>query len=292
MGTRKAPRWVGPFLGALERTGKVEAAARDAGIDKTSAYGRRRAHADFASAWDAALARFRSARALSEEEQLRCIEELRAEGSAVSHDRPSPSPCFAAGPSLSREGRGNNNGRWSKSAEQRFFAALCDQANVKKAALAAGFSTSAIYQRRAKNKLFAAAWAAAVETGKARLQMLLIEAAEKSFDPELIVPDDDTPKVSAAEAIRILQTREGKERELARGQWEDEAEDGFAEYEATMDSILDKLGRLGERDREEKAEKGWTWCDEHRLMIPPGWVRDPGYVPPAAAGEGQSQPEA
>ncbi len=283
MGTRKKPRWVGPFLGALERTGKVDAAARDAGIDKTTAYGRRRAHADFASAWDAALAGFRSARALDEEEQLRCIEERSA--SEVAQE--APPPHFVRSPSPRNLGEDvSRNGRWSKGAERRFFAALSDQANVKKAALAAGFSTSAIYQRRAKNKLFAAAWAAAVETGKARLQMLLIEAAEKSFDPELIVPDDDTPKVSAAEAIRILQTREGKERELARGRWEDEAEDGFAEYEATMDSILDKLGRLGERDREEKAEKGWIWCDEHRLMIPPGWVRDPDYVPPAEEGDG------
>lgn len=275
MGRRKPPRWVAPFLAALERTGEVEAAARDAGIDKSSAYCRRRAHGDFAQGWESALAGFRAARARAEEEELRRIA---AEPCAVqpSRDRPAERP----GEECPR------NGRWSPAAERRFFAALSDQANVKKAARAAGFSTSALYQRRAKNRVFAAAWDAAVDTGKARLQMLLIDAAEKSFDPELIDPQDDTPKVSAAEAIRILQTREGKERELAQRGWEEEAEAGYAEYEAATESIVEKLGRMFERHKAEKEAKGWTWCEEHWAMIPPGWVRDPGYEPPAEESDG------
>src|SRR5207248_6679308 len=54
--TRRAPRWVTPFLRALERTGEVRTAAEDAGVDHTTAYARRRAHPDFAIAWAAALA--------------------------------------------------------------------------------------------------------------------------------------------------------------------------------------------------------------------------------------------
>ena len=64
-GGRKAPRWTIAFLRALERGGEVEAAARDAGIDKTTAYLRRRTHSDFAQAWDEAL-RVRSGRAEAE----------------------------------------------------------------------------------------------------------------------------------------------------------------------------------------------------------------------------------
>src|SRR4051794_34833569 len=50
-GKRKPPRWVIPFLRALERTGEVRTAARDAGVDHSTAYARRKAHADFAADW-------------------------------------------------------------------------------------------------------------------------------------------------------------------------------------------------------------------------------------------------
>jgi len=50
--TKRTPRWVVPFLRALERTGEVRTAAIDAGIDHSTAYARRRAHPDFASNWE------------------------------------------------------------------------------------------------------------------------------------------------------------------------------------------------------------------------------------------------
>ena len=53
---RRAPRWTIPFLRALERTGDARASAEDAGIDHTTAYARRRAHPEFAAAWEEAIA--------------------------------------------------------------------------------------------------------------------------------------------------------------------------------------------------------------------------------------------
>src|SRR5438045_2522311 len=50
-GKRKPPRWVIPFLRALARTGVAREAAKDAGIDHSTAYERRKAHADFAADW-------------------------------------------------------------------------------------------------------------------------------------------------------------------------------------------------------------------------------------------------
>src|SRR4051794_26029937 len=47
MSTRKSPRWVIAFLRALARTGVAREAAKDAGIDHTTAYERRKAHAGF-----------------------------------------------------------------------------------------------------------------------------------------------------------------------------------------------------------------------------------------------------
>ena|SRR5689334_2063030 len=52
---QQPPRWTVAFLRALERAGDVRASAEDAGIDHTTVYLRRRAHGDFAEAWDAAL---------------------------------------------------------------------------------------------------------------------------------------------------------------------------------------------------------------------------------------------
>ena len=54
---RKMPRWTIAFLRALERTGQVQAAADDAGVDRSTAFARRKAHADFAVDWAAALKR-------------------------------------------------------------------------------------------------------------------------------------------------------------------------------------------------------------------------------------------
>jgi hypothetical protein len=68
--TMKAPRWVVPFLRALERTGEARAAAEDAGIDHTTAYARRKAHADFAAAWAEALEKHRAERKRVEEEEI------------------------------------------------------------------------------------------------------------------------------------------------------------------------------------------------------------------------------
>ena len=232
-------------------------------MDHTTAYGRRRAYPDFRTAWDEALVAHREGLAREDEAAVAAIE-------AGALNTPSPRSALAGAPLAAGKA-----GRWTEAAERRFFAALADQANVKNAARAAGFSTVAVYKRRAKNKVFAAAWDAAVETGKARLQILLIDAAERSFDPELIVPESAVPKVSASEAIRILQTREGKERERKR-EWEmsldeEAAQMGPDEVDAIRERILQKLARLRERELPRLQEEGWQLDGEH--LVPPGWVR-------------------
>jgi hypothetical protein len=100
-------------------------------------------------------------------------------------------------------------GRWNERAEKAFFAALADTANVRQAAKAAGFSTTAIYNRRLALPEFRAKWEAAVETGCARVEMMLIEAATRSFDAADIETPEDAPKVSVGEAISILRLHRG-----------------------------------------------------------------------------------
>src|SRR5947209_438036 len=77
---RKPPRWVIAFLRALERTGEARAAAEAAGVDHSTAYARRRTHADFALAWAEALKRFRAAKARRE----------KGEGEALMASLPTP----------------------------------------------------------------------------------------------------------------------------------------------------------------------------------------------------------
>ncbi|WBY07753.1 hypothetical protein PIB19_21115 [Sphingomonas sp. 7/4-4] len=68
-------------------------------------------------------------------------------------------------------------GRWSQEAEARFLGELAATANVRAAAAAAGFSTTAIYKRRAAWPGFSAAWDAALDQGYARIEALLIAGA-------------------------------------------------------------------------------------------------------------------
>ena len=67
--------------------------------------------------------------------------------------------------------------RWSQEAEAAFLAELAATANVTAAAAAAGFSTPAIYKRRAAWPAFRAAWEAALDQGYARIEALLIAGA-------------------------------------------------------------------------------------------------------------------
>jgi hypothetical protein len=281
--TRKPPRWVAAFLRALERSGDARRSALDAGVDHSTAYNRRKAHPDFADAWAAALVRFVANEGAGEEEG-QSLDTVGTNGVEALVLQPGADGVRAA--------RGGA-GRWTAAAEKRFFSALADRANVRSAAAAAGFSTNAIYARRARRPEFRRMWEAAVETGKARLQMLLMDVAERAFDPELLDVSEEAPQVSVSEALNILKAREGKEKELTNGRgWiGDPAWDDQEDYREACDRIIARLERLGERDKEERAAAGWGWSEEYQVNVPPGWMRDPDYVAPPPEPENMCEGE-
>ena len=84
-----------------------------------------------------------------------------------------------------------SDARWGKEAKETFLVELTMSANVRKAARAVGFSTPALYRQRIKDPHFAAAWDSAIETGKARVQAYLVEAATQTFDPDELPIGDD-----------------------------------------------------------------------------------------------------
>lgn len=271
---KREPRWVGPFLKALERMGNVRLAAERAGVDFSTAYQRRKRHGEFAERWEGALA-------------ARAAEQAAREG--VLHEAPSTIPSAGNGPPPSagippaHPRRRNldsgsarageelvarpdgklvkaSDARWGKEAKETFLVELTMSANVRKAARAVGFSTPALYRQRIKDPHFAAAWDSAIETGKARVQAYLVEAATQTFDPdELPIGDDrEIPKVSIGEAISIARLKAAASASPGiKGA--DYGEGEFVTNEQIAEArqrILDRLERIAENVVEHERESG------------------------------------
>lgn len=248
------PVWETPFLKALERSGVASEAAAVAGTGVRNAFKRRKSNPTFAAAWEAAVALHRS------EVGRQAMSAVAASGLGHSQG-PDGAKLVAAGQS-----------RWSKRSEEIFLVELTATGSIRLAAKAAGFSTAAIYKRRMKDQHFMAACEAALETGKARVQAYLVEAATRTFDPdELPVAEDhDMPKVSIGEAINIakLPSREsrhsaGSGRSIVGRDGRTYDETGFdttpitrEELEEARQNIINRLTRLRERTEREELETG------------------------------------
>ena len=165
--------------------------------------------------------------------------------------------------------------RWGPRAEDKFLEALAASANVRRAAAAAGFSPEAVYKRRLRQPGFAAAWDAAIEVGKARIEAYLVEAADRTFDPETlgdaVFGGDALPKVSVAEAIHILRLKGGAARAAATVKEDDESEAYEAEVEAARGRFLERLERMEAIARARKIAEGWS--EQEGELVPPGFAR-------------------
>jgi hypothetical protein len=286
---KREPRWAAVFLKQLEQTGNVRLAAERAGVDFTTAYQRRKRHSDFAERWEGALA----AVALRQGQEEGDGEEA--------HTPEIPSTIFGGPPPRDKLGEETvlrpdgkvarvGEGRWSKRSEEAFLVELTATGSVRMAARAAGFSTAALYKRRLKDRHFCAAWDAAVEAGKARVQAYLVEAATRTFDPdELPIADDrEIEKVSISEAINIAKmpvrgpaTTSGGKGFGMEGRTYDET--GFdttpitrEEWEEARQRIIDRLERMRERDEELERETGCCISCGQRLPAPSALGDDAG----------------
>jgi hypothetical protein len=155
-----------------------------------------------------------------------------------------------------------------------FFDELAATANVKSSARAAGVSTQSVFARRLRDAHFRAKWAAVLETGRAAIEMQLVERAKKSFDPDEHDFGEAEPRVSVTEALRIVQ-HSGKGQAPAFMEQRGFEEDGDNVHER----LLQKLLRLKARNEREQLEKGWVRDEEHGLLVPPGWVKAAGSPP-------------
>ena len=279
---RDSPAWEQPFLEALAATGNARLSAARAGVDHTTAYQRRLKCPQFAEAWAQTM-------------EGRAGAAVRAESAS---DAAVPGPRFGElvervsanhGPQIVRTGIG----RWSKRAEQTFLTELAACANLRLACAAAGFSTQAMYKRRAKDRRFAEAWDAAIAMGRTRIEAYLVEAADRTFDPHGVADGVDLPKMTIAEAIKVVQLGQAQARSGRGGRGEpsgrgwigpeswDDPDDEEAVAQA-RENIINRLQRIRERDEEEKLAAGWT-----RVPMPGADGNDPheewAWVPPGYA---------
>jgi hypothetical protein len=286
---KKAPRWTIPFLRALERTGNARAAAEDAGIDHTTAYGRRKAHADFAAAWAEALEKYRAERKRVEEEGIAALRSAASPGpSTIPSAGNGPPPpdtlgeeLVASNGQLKRVGRE----RWGKRKEALFLDELTATANVRRAAKAAGVSANAVLARRRRHPLFAAKWEAAVANARASIDLHLLEEAKKTFDPETLGTVDVAPRVTIDQAIKISQLGGSKKQAPAADAFsEDEYsyEDDIADI---REGLVQRLQAMRQRDRPELLARGWSYDESWDRDIPPGWIKGPEWRPMEAGDE-------
>lgn len=207
---RPAP-WRGAFLRTLGETANARAAARAAGIDRSTPYAFALRHPAFERAWQRALRIGEARVALGEGPSAAAQPRLH-------RLRRLPSPANVGEELILRQTKNGAQmvkaakGRWSAKREEAFLVALAATGCVRWAALEAEISTTTLYQRRKHYPQFRTDWDAAVESAKARLHELVVGAGIAAFDPEAAARAAEAagappPTVSVDQAIAILRLR-------------------------------------------------------------------------------------
>ena len=144
----------------------------------------------------------------------------------------------------------------SPDAIERFLDMLAATANVRRAAAAAGATPQGFYARRRRDDGFRMAWDAALESGRARLEALLLARAIHRFDPEEVDRGDaergtaergalaDDPPMTVDEAMRLLAMARGKPAGHRREAWRQPPRS----LDEVRDSILRKLEAIERHD--------------------------------------------
>ncbi len=244
MGERVVPEWEERFLAALAATGTVRVAAEMAGVDYSTAYARRARSGAFRDRWAEALA----AHGRGERPDAGMAEATRE--------------LVPQGGKLVRAGEG----RWSRQKERHFLAELAASTNVRRAASAAGVSTAAVYKQRQNDRGFVARWDEALAMGRARVEALLVEAAEHSLDPGIADGSGRVlPEVSAGEAIAVLRLKGGGEAKAGSA-----TDNSRSSLEEATKRLRKLLGRMRREQFAKLSDAGFT--RRGGFWIPPGWT--------------------
>ncbi len=98
----------------------------------------------------------------------------------------------------------SGGGRWTLQAEKAFLEHLAATANVRAASAVAGFSPTTAYKQRMVNPGFAERWQKALETGVARLEMLLVHSAGATLEGLPLDGDHPIPRMTIDDVMNVL----------------------------------------------------------------------------------------
>lgn len=144
--------------------------------------------------------------------------------------------------------------RWTDEAEEIFLDHLAATCNYTLSAKRTGFSREAIYKRRRRDPGFAARCHAAIAQGVARIDALLVSAAEDMLEGRAPDPDSPLAAMTVKDAIAILKLhRPSVTGEGRRPGWRGRPRS----LDEVKDSILRKLSAIERaRQRDEGGDSG------------------------------------
>ncbi len=146
--------------------------------------------------------------------------------------------------------RGPEGRSWTAKKERAFLSSLAETCNVKLSAKRAGVSHNCVYQRRNRNASFRASWDAALATGYAQLEMMLLERALHGVEKKVIARDGTTTIMRHyRDQTALALLRMHRENAAIANE---QADDG--EWQEARDRIVARLARIRERDQAEVAE--------------------------------------
>jgi hypothetical protein len=143
-------------------------------------------------------------------------------------------------------------GDWTEAMADLFIEALADSCNVSLAARAIDRSISNVYKQRTTNAAFRGAWDQALAIGYARLEMMMLERALHGVEKTVVLKNGETKvmrEYSDRTALALLRLH--RENAAAADEMV-----GDEDYQEACARIIERLGRLRERDAEEDAERG------------------------------------
>ena len=94
--------------------------------------------------------------------------------------------------------------RWTLQSEKIFLDYLCATANVRAASAEAGFSPTTAYNQRTTNPGFAERWRQALETGVARLDMLLVHSAGATLEGLPLDGEIEIPRMTIDQVMNVM----------------------------------------------------------------------------------------
>jgi hypothetical protein len=135
---------------------------------------------------------------------------------------------------------------WTAAKERRFLEALAGCCNVKLAARTAKVSTSSIYVRRTRHASFRVAWDAALATGYAQLELMMLERVLHGVE-KVTIARDGTTTVMREYNDRVGLALLRMHRDAAKTS-DEPVED--MECDEARERIVARLQRLREQDEE------------------------------------------